>query len=143
MTYNPWRDLRDRYPHIHVELHPIAPANAFWAIDLDIVIVNSALSRAERRFALAHEIAHMDVGDRAVDLCWFSTRQETAADRLAARRLVRVCDLADAVRWCHGPAEVAAELEVPHDVLALRWRWMHPSERSAVEAAHRSREAVA
>lgn len=143
MTYNPWLDVHQRYPHVHIEWHRIAPARAFWSRDHDVIIVDETISRAERRAALAHEIAHMDTGDHVTDMCFFSKRQETAADRLAARRLIDVRELASVLRWCTDPREVAAELEVPLSVLVLRGAMLHPAERGLIDLMLSRREAVA
>ena len=143
MTYNPWLDANQRYPHVHIEWHPILPAHAFWSPADRVIVVDESITRAERRCALAHEIAHMDMGDRPTDLCFFASRQETAADKLAARRLVDPHDLAAALRWTQDPREIAAELAVTLNVLALRWRWMHPAERGPAERAMSHRDAVA
>lgn len=143
MTYNPWLDAAQRYPHVHIEWHPIAPMHALWAPGSNVILVDESISKATRRVALAHELAHMDVGDRPTEQCWFAARQETAADKLAARRLVDVHDLAAVMRWCSDPREIAAELEVTLNALALRWRWMHPVDRGYVNRVLSQREAVA
>lgn len=130
MTYNPWFDAQERYPHIHIEWHPIAPIRAMWAPGTDVILVDENISRAERRCALAHELAHIDAGDTETGLCWFANRQESAADKLATRRLIDAHDLAAALRWADDPREVAAELQVTVEMLALRWRWMAPWERA-------------
>lgn len=141
--YSPWLDAARRYPHIHIEWHPIAPAHAVWEPGSDVILVDENISRAERRCALAHELAHMDTGDRPTELCWFAARQETAADKLAARRLVDVEHLAGMLRWCTDPREVAAELEVTLSVLVLRMQHLHPAERGLIRNAVARREAVA
>lgn len=143
MTYNPWLDAAQRYPGVHIEWHPITPARAFWCPEQQVIIVDESISRAERRCALAHEIAHMDTGDRPTELCWFAARQETAADRLAARRLVDVHELAAVVRWCRDPREVAEALDVTLAVLALRGATFHPAERGLIDLVLSCREAVA
>lgn len=142
-SYNPWRDLRDRYPDVHVELHAIAPAHAFWATGLGVILVDRDIDVAERRCALAHEIAHMDIGDRPTEDCWVSGRQETAADKLAARRLIEAHELAAVLNWCIDAREIADELDVTVEVLRLRYRWLHASERGMCERAAAMREAIA
>jgi Zn-dependent peptidase ImmA (M78 family) len=141
--YNPWLDAARRYPDIHIEWHDIAPAHALWSRDHDVILIDETSTRAERRCALAHEIAHMDVDDTLTDMCWFATRQENAADTLAARRLVCLDELASVLRWCDDPREVAAELEVTLAVLKLRGATLHPAERGALRAVLASRDCVA
>jgi Zn-dependent peptidase ImmA (M78 family) len=141
--YNPWLDALQRYPAVHIEWHSIAPAHAIWVPGENVILVDEHISRAERRCALAHEIAHMDTGDRPTELCWFAARQETAADRVAARRLVDVEELASVIRWCRDPREIAEELEVTLSVLAMRGSMFHPAERGLIELALSCRDAVA
>lgn len=141
--YNPWLDAAQRYPDLHIEWHPLLPAHAMWAPVERVVLVDESISTVERRCALAHEIAHIDTGDRPTDLCWFRARQETVADRLAARRLIAIEDLAEVVRWCHDPRETSAELGVTLNVLAIRAATLHPSERGLIEAVKQRRERAA
>lgn len=143
MTYNPWQDAAQRYPHVHIEWADVAPAHAVWAPTEDVVLIGRHLTKAERRFALAHELAHMDVGDRAADACWFATRQETAADKLATRRLITIGDLCRVVRTYQDTREAAAELDVPLAALVLRGATLHPAERGLVNQVLSRREAVA
>lgn len=118
--YDPWRDAASRYPHVHIEWHDIWPCHAGWHRETDVILLDENITKAERRCALAHEIAHMDTGDSPTELCWFGARQETDADRLAARRLIDVDDLARALRWSRDRREIAELLEVSLNVLAIR-----------------------
>jgi Zn-dependent peptidase ImmA (M78 family) len=143
MTYNPWLDACQRYPEVHIEWHDIAPARAVWSRDHDIILINETITRAERRCALAHELAHLDVGDEPTSDCWFAARQEQAADELAARRLVDLDDLARALTWCEDPRELAECLDVTLDVLTLRAAHLHPAERGMLRAVIARRESAA
>lgn len=143
MTYNPWDDAARRYPEVHIEWHPILPAHAAWAPGEDVILVDESISKVERRCALAHEIAHMDTGDLPTANCFFGRRQETAADKLAARRLVDIRRLAAVARWCADARELAAELDVTLNVLALRCALLHPAERGLLDRVLLARDAVA
>lgn len=141
--YDPWTDAGARYPHVHIERCPLRPAHAAWVERHQVIFVDDTISKIERRCALAHELAHIDTGDRPTDMCWFGQRQETAADKLAARRLIAVENLAEIVRWCHDPREAAAELGVTLNVFVLRARALHPAERGLIETVKRRRERAA
>ncbi|WP_375483235.1 ImmA/IrrE family metallo-endopeptidase [uncultured Jatrophihabitans sp.] len=141
--YNPWLDAARRYPLVHIEWHPIAPLHAAWCPSTDVILVDESISKAERRCALAHELAHMDAGDTGTSVCWFESRMESAADKLAARRLVDAHQLAEVVRWAQDGREVAAELDVTPTFLKLRWRWMAPWERALTWRAVSMKEAAA
>lgn len=143
MTYNPWADAAERYPRIHIERADVTPFHAAWMPTERVILIQHTLTKAERRCALAHELAHLDTGDRSNAMCWFDRRQESNADKLAARRLVDLADLVDVFRWCSTPGEAAAELEVTLAVIALRAQTMHPAERHALLAANSIRELVA
>lgn len=141
--YDPWRDAAERYPAVHIEWHPIAPAHAAWVSDEGVILVDDSIDDVERRFALAHEIAHIDVGDHATGLCWFRNRQESAADRVAARRLIDAYALAEVMTWTSDLRIAAVELAVPTRVLRVRLDWLSPPERGVLWRAMRTKEAVA
>lgn len=141
--YNPWDDAARRHPDVHIEWHPLLPAHALWSPSQRVILVDETITRAERRCALAHELAHIDTGDRPTDMCFFSRRQETAADKLAARRLVAVDHLAWAARWADDLRELAAELDVTVNVLALRCTLLHPAERGLINRVLLARDHAA
>ena len=143
MTYNPWLDAAQRYPHVHIERDDIAPLHASWVACVDVVLIDASLDRTERRCALAHELAHMDVDDAETQLCWFAARQESAADKLAARRLIAIDDLCRVVRCHPDPREAAEQLDVTLGMLVLRGKHLHPSERAALARVLDRQEAVA
>lgn len=143
MSYSPWVDAHRRYPDIHIEWHAIAPVRAAWVPSERVILIDASLSVVERRCALAHEIAHIDTGDMPTGLCWYAARQETNADKLAARRLVSVHDLAARARYCTDVRELAAELDVTVEMLALRCATLHPAERGLVARVLAARDLVA
>ena len=55
------------------------------------------LNRQQRRSVLAHELVHVERGTEHVD-----DREELLVDSIAARRLVTLLDLRDALRWTQG-----------------------------------------
>lgn len=141
--YNPWDDAARRYPDVHIEWHPLLPAHAMWAPAERVILVDESISRAERRCALAHELAHMDTGDLPTELCFFARRQETCADVLAARRLVSLDRLVAAARYAPDARELAEELDVTLNVLAIRCARLHPAERGQLERVLTMKERVA
>jgi Zn-dependent peptidase ImmA (M78 family) len=143
MTYNPWDDAARRYPDVHIEWHAMLGAHAAWAPVERVILVDESITRTERRCALAHELAHLDMGDEPTEHCFFARRQETAADRLAAVRLVAIRDLAAAVRYCDDARELAAELDVTLNALVLRCALLHPSERGLIDRVLIARDRVA
>lgn len=72
------------------------------------------LTVAKYRTVLAHELGHAIHQDQATGHPHYDQRQESRADRFAARVLIPADQWDTAKRWCSGNvAEMAAELEVP------------------------------
>lgn len=134
MNYCPWTDVGDRYPDVHVAFRPIWPVKAAWVAGPRVILVDSELTRRERRSALSHEIAHVDLDHHRTGSLWFDARQEREADMLAARRLIAVEDLAEAYACTHDDAELAEILNVDVHTLRVRCEHLHPSERHFIAA---------
>lgn len=139
--YCPWEDLGERYPGIHVALHPIAPAAAAWLPTERVILIDSGLSRVEGRCALAHEIAHIDLDHQPTGFGYFDARMERDADALAGRRLLPVGVLADVAGW--DASWAAEELRVTVGLLHLRLTRLHPAEARALLSALQTVEAAA
>ena len=82
--------------------------------------------QVERRCALAHELAHIDLGHTTKPY----VTEEQAARRMAAQKLITWDALVDVFRWAHNAFEAADELWVTVDVLEDRLRFLHPHERA-------------
>ena len=133
LSYCPWSDIGRRYPNVHVGVHDIAPARAAWVDDAQVVFIDRRLSRVEGRSALAHEIAHIDLGHEPRGMAWFDTRQEREATALAARRLISVDRFVEAFLWCRDDRELAAELQVDVPTLRARREAFTATEVSRIE----------
>lgn len=142
MGYSPWDDLGDR-PHICVDTHTLelSQGQGWWLPDVLGIVLDRRLTRVERRCALAHELRHVDHHDVQVagigpDGPRIARRQETRADREAARRLIDVHRLAAAVAAHPDDAQtVADELDVTTDVLHCRLAHLLVAERELVRSA--------
>lgn len=132
--YSPWRHLR--------ALHDIDltftdddalldDADARYYATVDRILMDKRLERqVERRCVLVHEVGHairrdLPCGDERLD-----ERQEAAVEQWAARQLIELPALADALRWSDDREEVADELWVTPELLDVRIRHLHPSERA-------------
>ena len=82
--------------------------------------------QVERRCALAHELAHIDLEHTTKP----TVAEEQAARRFAAQKLITWDSLVDVFRWAHNAFEAADELWVTVDVLEDRLRFLHPHERA-------------
>lgn len=93
------------------------------------IVLEARQLQAERRSTLAHELAHAEAGP-TLDEPWWRARDEVAAQRDAARHLIGVHELGEALAWAHSLAEAADELWVDADTLRARLDHLHPSERA-------------
>mgnify|MGYP000933421466 FL=1 len=80
-------------------------------------MVNARLSRAEERCTLTHEIIHAERGPVPAH---HAAREERLVDAEAARRLIPLDALLEAVRWACCPAEAAEALGVDVPTLLTR-----------------------
>ncbi|MGY1773550.1 ImmA/IrrE family metallo-endopeptidase [Blastococcus sp. SYSU D00813] len=135
--YDPWADLERRGDiDLFLDELPDGKGHAWWLPWLRLIVLRASLAPVEQRCALAHELVHVDHDDRQVahigpDGPRMARRQETRADREAARRLLHVRDLAAAMlTHPRNPQAVAHELDVTLPVLQLRLETLRPSEET-------------
>lgn len=134
MTYDPWRDAAERHPQVHIERCDCQPFRGAWVPDERVILLERTLLRPERHEVLAHEIAHVDLGHRPTGHRWFDRRQERQADQLAARRLVHVQQLADAIaEGALGPDEAGAAMDLPASVVRRRVLQLTAEEKSYIQ----------
>ena len=131
--YNPWRDLRDNWPHVQVVLEPL-PERVLGLIRCDgmQVVIDSSLPRRQARCVLAHEIVHLE---RGLTHClgeWRAEEERVVHD-LAARRLITLTQLAAAmVQVGDDEARLVTELEVDKATLALRRAMLTSTEQLTI-----------
>lgn len=94
------------------------------------VTLTHGLTQVERRSTIAHETAHVERG--AVP-SWMRAREERACDAIAARRLVTLERLADAMVWSRDEHEIADECWVDVDTVRARLANLTPFERAHIE----------
>ncbi len=133
--FHPWRALR-AIPAVIVEWRRLSDDLYAVTNGRDRIWMDPRQSQTERRCTLAHEMAHIELGH--VDGC--TGREEGQASRLAARRLIKVEHLADALLWSQNRHEVAEALWVDVDTLETRLAYLHPAERHYVTQRLAARE---
>lgn len=112
--FHPWRELR----RLHfVRLHwQVMQGTLGETNGIDLVWMHPHQGQAQRRSTMAHELAHIELehtsGCNGLD--------ESAATLLAARWLIPLPALIDALRWSRSVDEAAEELWV--DVTTVRVR---------------------
>jgi Zn-dependent peptidase ImmA (M78 family) len=139
MIYDPWRDLRDR-AHIAFGITDLPFGDGWWLPQVPAIVLGRHLNRVERRCTLAHELVHAEhhetqcAGDGA-GTARIARRRELDADETAARRLIRLDQLIDALRWALGPDELAEVLDVTERMARIRIRTLTDDEKAIIAAA--------
>lgn len=92
------------------------------------------LSPAGRRCTLTHELIHAAREDVRCEDHVLNARQERLVDEMAAILLIELDDLADAMAWCSGKAEMCSVLNVDRDTLDTRLRYLAFDDHRYIEA---------
>lgn len=93
------------------------------------ILLHPGLTAVEARCVLAHEIVHAERGPSPE---WARSKEERIADAEAARRLIPLDDLADALVWSHHPGELAELLGVDRPALLARLEGLTDPERGLI-----------
>lgn len=145
--YCPWRHLASR-PDITFGITRLPVGDGWWLPDERAIVLGDHLDRIGRRTTLTHELVHAEREDTNVcrhgpDGPRLARRQEVAADRISASRLVTLEQLATALAWARAPEEAAAELDVTVPVLRRRLAMLTTDEVLWVEEAITTNEGAA
>ena len=92
------------------------------------VRLHADLLQVERRCTIAHEMQHIARGRPPTEPV-LAAREEAAVEQEAARLLIDLQPLGEALAWSSNLAEVADELWVDADTLRIRLDHLHPAER--------------
>ncbi|QAU07243.1 metallo-protease [Gordonia phage Asapag] len=131
MRYHPWRHARSL--DLTIELVPNLRARGTYSAGL--VQIRAGLSQRERRATLSHEIVHFERGDEGVACSrWHLQKLERQVHLVAARRLITVEDLADAVITEPDYASMAQKLWV--DDYTFRLRLAHVTDEERAQITH-------
>ena len=131
-NYDPWGDL-SRRTYLTVEFVD-EPTGRRGRICGNTILIDRHQLQAERRSTVAHELVHDErrifPADRVM-----RAREETLVERTAARRLIAVPDLIDALRACSTRLadEIAEHLWVDVPMLEARMSALDPLEVAELE----------
>ena len=127
--YHPWRALRALGDEWTLEWAPLAGVVDKLGLTTwhdKTITLDPDQDQAQRRSTLAPELVHVERGPVA-DFYW--PREERAVDQVAARRLIGIRELGEAMAWAHDLAEAADELWVDEELVRVRLEHLHPAER--------------
>lgn len=124
--FHPWRRLRAQ-PEIDVTW-PVMPGRLGSTDGSTAIRMHPHQSQVQRRCTLAHELAHIELGHTGG--CTPATEREAAQH--AARLLIDMDDLLDALRWADDLREVAECLWVVEETLLARYDGLTSEERARI-----------
>lgn len=127
-TYSPWAELASTKLELIWRELPARRLGEYHH-ERGVIVLDPAMPRRQARSVLCHELRHHEYSDVGLACSIANSKQEVRANREAARLLIDVQDLGDAlVLHDHNQAAVAVELRVSAAILAARLRHLHPSE---------------
>jgi hypothetical protein len=142
-AYDPWLELRARWPEVRVVIEPMA-GRLLGELRYPVIALRAGTTAAQRRCTLAHELVHLE---RGVHDCGpWAAREERAVHAEAARRLIGGDDLVRAIRGAGGSddlALLAAALDVDRETLRVRLESLSRTERARIMAHTRRLWSVA
>lgn len=134
--YDPWEHAAELEVRILFRDLPDGTWGA-WHFPSRTVVLDRGLSQRERRAALAHELVHAERGDA----CRQDERVEAEIHGIAARRLIPLDVLGDAVCWAGDLATMADECWVDEETVRVRLEGLTEDEREDLAARHARRTA--
>src|SRR5687768_683832 len=128
--HHPWRAFRALVDWTLQWAH--LPEGVWGTTDFDdrTVTLAHGLNQAERRSTITHESIHAERGAPAAG---YEAREERVVDELAARRLITLDQLADALVWAYDVHELADELWVDVPTAETRLRTLTVAEGRELE----------
>lgn len=127
--HHPWRHFRESLPHWDL-VWGFLPEGVAGFTDWETctITLDRRLTQAERRSTICHEALHAHRGPIPNDPV-IVAREEAIIERLAARRLITLHALGEALAWSRRPTTVADVLWVDEQLLHARLDHLHPAER--------------
>lgn len=136
--YHPWRHLRE-LTNVSLLWRDRLPGDCLGQClhEHRAILMSRRQTQAERRCTIAHELVHIERGPVPAHL---EAREEELVEREAARRLIGIRELGEALAWSTDMATAAEELWVDEPMLRARLDGLHPAERSYLKQrlAHES-----
>ena len=132
--YHPWRELRGM-PHIDVQWVDL-PDGYLALSDEDTIWMERRQRQAQRRSTLAHELEHRRQGHVGCQ----PPAIEAQVEEAAARRLIPLAALAEAIVWSMSHEELSLELWVDLGMVHTRLRTLSRDEQAYIDDVIARRE---
>lgn len=132
VTWHPWRYLRERLPHVEVRWERLADGLLGETRSPTSVVLATDQLQRERRSTLTHEIGHVRRGPKP-QCPRLGRREERLIDDWAARMLIPLDVLADALLWTLDEAELAEDLWVSEHMVCVRLAGLRDKEKTYIE----------
>jgi hypothetical protein len=130
-TYDPWHALADfdQARVVYAELPPRRRGEVDFRTQT--ITLHRMLDPTTQRCTLAHELVHLE---RGPVMLFAAPREERTVAAIAARRLVGIDELAEALRWSQDERSIADELAVDVRTVRVRMRSLDDAEREFLSA---------
>lgn len=138
---NPWKVLLGT-PDLTLVRAPMSDHGRYYDAHRAIVL-DPRLTSAEARSTLMHELVHAERRDRPCADAVLDARQERIVHLEAARRLIPLEDLADALMWACDDYDLADQLWVDVATVRARREGLTPREHDLIERRIAAKEAGA
>lgn len=124
--FDPWGIL-ERLPGWTVNLAWEPPHRGLTHFHRRTITLDATLAGRDERCVLTHELVHAERGPFPR---WMRSREECIVSQIAARRLIDLTDLGEALAWSLNPVTVADELDVDLPTLRARLTALDAGERA-------------
>lgn len=131
-SWNPWRHVGAEHPDIIVSTEHQLPDGIVGLWEGRVIWLCRTLTQAERRSVLTHELFHVM---RGLVPMRYRPREELVVDRIAARTLIELPDLIDAMRSTQDRHELADQLWCDVHTVDVRLGDLDPIEVAQIEHA--------
>ena len=132
--FHPWRSAREQHADTEIDCTRQLPDGITGQTDGRVIRLCRTLSQAQRRATLTHELIHQERGGVSTDP-YLEAKEERIVDEIAARRLIPLDELVEALVWTRGlaDAEAAWELWTDMHTLLVRIRTLTRDERRYID----------
>lgn len=124
--FDPWGYVERHLPGWRIEWERRPRHRGVTHFRRRVIVLDDSLTDAALRGVLTHEACH---GIRGAVPRWMRAREEAEVSAMAARLLIPIRALGEAMAWSPYISEIAEELHVDEATVRARLRHLHAAER--------------